>query len=356
MKKALKCTGIIIGILAAAVVVFFGYLSVTEYRPADTELLVQSGNAEGKLQQGQELTVVTWNTGYGCLGENADFFMDGGKGVKTADKTLALENVSSMIADLQKMDPDMIFLQEVDISSTRSSGINEMEMFSQAFPDMDSSFATNFKVAFLPYPVPPIGKVYSGIQTLSIWNIDKAERIQLPVPFAWPVRMANLKRCLLVSRCQVEGTGKELVSVNLHLEAYDSGEGKILQTRQLSRILEEEAAKGNYVIAGGDFNQVFSNVDAGMYPYREGMWKCGQLDTEQFPEYWQFIMDNAVPTCRSLDQPYTGADHETFQYYMIDGFILSENLEALSCETADMGFEHSDHNPVILKVRLKNAE
>jgi len=45
------------------------------------------------------------------------------------------------------------------------------------------------------------------------------------------------------------------VLVNLHLEAYDSGEGKIAQTKLLVEFLEQEYAKGNYVIAGGDFNQ-----------------------------------------------------------------------------------------------------
>ena len=34
-------------------------------------------------------------------------------------------------------------------------------------------------------------------------------------------------------RVPIEGTDRELVLVNLHLEAYDDGEGKIAQTRQL---------------------------------------------------------------------------------------------------------------------------
>ena len=54
--------------------------------------------------------------------------------------------------------------------------------------------------------------------------------------------------------------------VNLHLEAYDSGEGKIAQTKLLVEFLEQEYAKGNYVIAGGDFNQTFSREDMEQYP------------------------------------------------------------------------------------------
>jgi endonuclease/exonuclease/phosphatase family metal-dependent hydrolase len=59
---------------------------------------------------------------------------------------------------------------------------------------------------------------------------------------------------------------KYLVLVNLHLEAYDDGEGKKAQTEMLKQILQEEADQGNYVIAGGDFNQTFSGTDDSMYP------------------------------------------------------------------------------------------
>ena len=41
-----------------------------------------------------------------------------------------------------------------------------------------------------------------------------------------------------------------------------------------------------------------------------------------------------------------------FQFYMIDGFIVSDNLEVSSVETMDLGFANSDHNPVLLRVRL----
>ena len=63
-------------------------------------------------------------------------------------------------------------------------------------------------------------------------------------------------------------------------------------------------------------------------------------------------MDNSTPTCRSLDRAYKGAEGD-FQYYMIDGFIVSDNVEVSSMETLDKEFEHSDHNPVEMKVTLK---
>ena len=64
-------------------------------------------------------------------------------------------------------------------------------------------------------------------------------------------------------------------------------------------------------------------------------------------------MDPSVPTCRSLDQPLEGADLTNFQFYMIDGFVVSDNVEIKSVETKDMGFKATDHNPVVMDVVLK---
>ena len=342
---------VIIVVLAAAAL--FGFLSATEYKPADRETLDVEGKAQQTLAEGDSLTIVTWNVGYCALGDNADFFMDGGSSVMTASKDRVKLNLAGILEDLGGMDPDILFLQEVDRDSARSRHINEYEIIQSILIDKQSSFANNFKVAFLPYPVPPIGKVDSGVATFSAYPVAGSERVQLPIPFAWPIRMANLKRCVLVSRVPVEGSDKELVLMNLHLEAYDSGEGKVAQTKMLAELLQAEAEKGNYVIAGGDFNQIFSSADTGAYPAQEGKWAAGEIDVTQIEGDWQFLMDASVPSCRSLDQPLEGADLSTFQYYLIDGFIISGNLQVDSLATQDLGFVNSDHNPVRLQVTLR---
>ena len=126
MKKVLKIIGIILLALVALVLVFIGILTLTEYKPADEEAVeIAAGNsAQESIRAGDSLRVVTWNIGYGALGDNADFFMDGGKGVRTADLQRVQENMDSMIGGLQKLDPDVIFLQELDIQSDRSHILN----------------------------------------------------------------------------------------------------------------------------------------------------------------------------------------------------------------------------------------
>jgi endonuclease/exonuclease/phosphatase family metal-dependent hydrolase len=353
-RRILKWIGIVLLAVLVLFAVLLAYLTVTEYRPADKEAVTPANpySVGEKAEEYQTLTVVTWNTGYGALGDNADFFMDGGKMVNTADKDRVSENLNGIMGKLRELSPDVIFLQETDRNSARSHGIDEVKYFLDNLPGYQMTFANNFKVGYLPYPIPPIGRVDSGVATYSRFASDSSERIQLPIPFSWPMRIANLKRCLLIDRIPIAGTDKQLVLVNLHLEAYDSGEGKAAQTDMLREILEEEAKNGNYVIAGGDFNQIFSSADKAAYPSQEGKWQCGEIDVSAFPEGWQFLMDARVPTCRFLDQPYKDAEKEGFQYYLIDGFIVSANVRVTRLETLDLGFVNTDHNPVMIELTL----
>ena len=352
-KKIIKALLSIVLIFVIVAVAGIGVLTVFEYRPEDKEDIELIGTADKTLSTGDSFTVLTWNTGYGALSDDSDFFMDGGTMVYTADKDRVQENLEQMAMEIESIDPDIVFLQEVDKVADRSYKIDEVSFFQESNNDKVSSYALNMDAIFIPYPIPPIGRVKVGIQTLSAYEVSSSTRLSLPVPFKWPVSTCNFKKCLNVSRIPVAGADKELVLVNLHLEAYDSGEGKIAQTNMLRQVLQAEVDAGNYVIAGGDFNQVFSNTDTSAYPVYDGLWQPGSIDVEEFGDDFTFITDSSVPTCRSLDKVYLGADKDSFQYYIIDGFIVSGNITIDSCKTQDLGFVCSDHNPVVLEVSLK---
>lgn len=354
MKRTAALVGRVLGIVLAVFVVLLVVLTVTEYRPEPEEELVIANVQEKEAVQGEPFSVLTWNIGYGALGDNADFFMDGGKMVSSASKERVQQNMEGIAGVLKELQSEVIFLQEVDLDSRRSHSINEQSFLEQKLTGYCDSFAANHKVLYVPYPIPPIGKVECGLTTFSKYRVTDAVRVALPCPFRYPVRTANLKRCVMVSRIPVEGSDKYLVLVNLHLEAYDDGEGKLAQTKMLSDLLQKEVEKGNYVIAAGDFNQSFSNVDTGAYPILdEDLWAPGSIDVAEFGDDLTFHTDNTEPSCRSLDRPYAGADPENFQYYLIDGFIVSSNIRVESVETKNYEFAYSDHNPVRMTVTLE---
>lgn len=352
-KKIVKIVGVVLAVTVLAALLLIGWLTVTEYRPEPVlEVEIAPGSREKTLLPGGSLTVLSQNTGYAGLGRDADFFMDGGSGVRP-ERAEMEQNLEGLTALFVSEQADVFFLQEVDTDSSRTYGIDQSSVYHRtALPDYASAYALNYSCDFVPYPLPPIGQVHSGVQTLSAFAVRRAERVALPCPFSWPVSAANLKRCLLVSYVPLEGSEKELVLVNLHLEAYDDGAGKAAQTKQLMDLLCTEYEKGNYVIAGGDFNQTFPGaLDA--YPIKTAeLWTPGVLEAEILPEGWQFAYDLDVPSCRLLNQPYD-PDSDAAQFYVIDGFILSPNVQADSIKTLDAQFTDTDHNPVLLQVTLK---
>lgn len=351
MKKVLKILLIVILAIVLALAGLILWLTVTEFKPEPVEsIAVTNAGETEKLQADKELRIISWNIGYGGLGRESDFFMDGGKDVQSAGEHTVIKYLSGIHTSLLELEPDIIMLQEVDIDSKRTYHIDES--FVMAFSS--SAHALNYSCDFVPIPFPPMGKINSGVFTTTVGlEIDQAERISLPCPFKWPVSTANIKRCLLACYLPIEGSDKHLVMVNLHLEAYDSGEGKIAQTKMLKEFIEGEYAKGNYVVAGGDFNQVFpGSLD--VYPNtHEDLWTPGVLEESMLDEGWRFAYDLSVPTCRLLNQPYDPSDLENTQYYVIDGFILSPNVELVDICSLDLGFENSDHNPVQVSVKLK---
>ena len=350
MRKILKIMGILLLCVILLAGLGLGVLTLTEYRPAAVEKIQVTGRAAEKLPAGKTLRMLSWNTGYGALGADADFFMDGGTRVYTADEEKTRENLAGIVAELREQSPDLILLQETDKHSARSHFINQNEEYRAAFPGFESAFAHNFRALFVPYPLPPIGNVESGLLTLSSFRISDAERIALPCPFSWPVRTVNLKRCFLATRLPVEGSEKELVLVNLHLEAYDDGEGKKKQMEQLAAFLAQETEKGNWVIAAGDFNQTLADAMQA-FPILDGEWTPGVLETGLLGENLTALMDPSAPTCRSLRRPYDG-EREGFQFYMIDGIIVSDNVTVEEMHTLDRDFRYTDHNPVVLSFRL----
>ncbi|MCR5157168.1 MAG: endonuclease [Butyrivibrio sp.] len=361
MKNFLKVVGVIvlIGVLIVGTVI--GYLTIDEYNPQEVEAIAIEGNAQKSASLDSSIRIMSWNVGYGALGDNADFFMDGGKMVKSATKDRVYSNLTGIIKEIESVNPDILFTQEMDRNSTRSYFIDESEYLinnsSAAALSGQSAFAYNFRVSFVPLPVPPIGRVEAGVGLFSGYRLDSVVRRKLPCPFTWPLRTMNLKRCLEVARVPISNSDKELVLVNLHLEAYDDGEGKTAQTNMLKDILVEEYEKGNYVIAGGDFNQIFSGVDSSMYPpVGSASWQPAVIEESLFGDGFNFYMDTKVPSCRSLDRPLDTAvskDPADFQYYIIDGFIVSKNIDVENVYTDDLGFVSSDHNPVIMDIRLE---
>lgn len=351
-----------LGLVVLSVAGLLVFITVNEYRPEPVETIEVSGSPTKEAVVGESLRFLTFNTGYCCLDEDHDFFMDGGTEVRPDTATCINRNLQAVSEVILRGEYDGVMLQEVDADSKRSYAIDQVAAYSELFPGT-AALAVNFDCPYIPYPLPEtIGRVYSGIVTLSRFDSTAAERVALPLSYGWPVRTCQLKRCLLVQEIPVVGPegqvlDEKLILINLHLEAYSSQEAKEKQTAVLLALVEKEYKKGNYVIAGGDFNQSMPMEDLNRYPvWEEGNFVAEPLSQSDLPEGFRYVFDEKTPTCRLLSAPMTQEQRNGriagMQLYVIDGYILSDNIQVEEVKTLGLDFRNSDHNPVELQVRL----
>lgn len=348
MKKFLRISGIMLGIIVLAFGTFLGYMTVVDYRPAPVEFVAIEGRGVTIPDSTDTFSFLIWNVGYSGLGAKSDFFFDGGVGVRADEATTDayLNGIKEYIG--QNAGTDFILLQEVDVDSKRSWYKDQTRPIHEAAGNHIASFALNYNSKFVPQPVSePYGKCKGGLLSLTKYKPYSAKRLALTPDAGWPVGLFMLDRCLLEWRFPLRG-GKELVVYNLHLSAYDDGTVKQSQMDTLKNILTREFAKGNYVVAGGDWNQ----APPGYTSPLPGVAAIVQMNVpEGFPEAgWQWASDKVTATNRKLNEPYTagktGVD-------ILDFFLVSPNLEITEIKTDDLGFQNSDHQPVKMSVKLK---
>lgn len=360
MKKIVKVSIIVVGSLVGLFLFFLILSAVTEYNPGLSIPLEDLSSEPGeKALPPVSFTVFTWNIGYAGLDAKADFIMDGGKKSIAESKERVLENMKAILTELSGADADYYFLQEIDRPSNRSYSIDEVKMITESFSSYSAWFAKNFHVLFVPYPVfRPIGPVHSGLLSLSRYQELSSTRISLPGQYNWPVKLFHLKRCMTVLRVQDPVEKKNLYLINLHLSAYDrEGELRSQQLAFIKDILIKLYQWGHYVVAGGDWNALFPGINKTSFgPYtteEKDLFWVQEIPDDWTPDGWQWAFDPLVPTCRSLEAPYEKGKNFTTG---IDGFIVSPNIEILDVKGLDLGFRHSDHNPVLLKAMLKGEE
>ena len=363
-----------LGVISAVlciVIVYVAYVFISYNRIGDNlEIEVQGNSANAEVRLGTEYTAMTYNIGFGAYTPDFTFFMDGGTQSWAASKESVIDCTNGDIALIKEHKVDFPLIQEVDFDSTRSYHVDQAQMIRDGLDGYSSTQAVNYHSAFLFYPITqPHGSSNSSLLTLSDAQIQSALRRSLPISTGVS-KLVDLDRCYCINRVKVEN-GKELVIFNVHLSAY--GTNGNLQSQQLSMLfgdMQDEYDKGNYVICGGDFNHDFLGDSKDVFndTYEEQSWAAAFPD-EMIPQHFSKVTDYAsgitTPSCRNCDVPYTANHSEPYDpatdgpydsecfTLIVDGFIVSDNVETTYVDVINNEFTFSDHNPVKMKFKLK---
>lgn len=353
MKKALKIIVLILATVLLIVLAYVAYVFIAYHRLPDMDETQEATGAQLTTQT--DISIVTWNLGYGAYSNDYGFFMDGGTESRAFSKDAVHKNIGHATDLLTELSPDFMILQELDTDATRTYHVDETELVKAALPDYESYFAQNYDSPYLFYPIlKPIGASKSGILTLSNAGIARTARRSLPVETS-AYKLLDLDRCFSKVWIPTEN-GRYLVLYNFHLSAYTS-DGTVAQD-QLELLVEDmlqEYKDGNYIVGGGDFNKDLLGDSSAVFGVAGGDYSWTRPIPEgTIPEGLTLVNgldpSEPIPSARIADGLYVKG--QTF-VVMLDGFIVSDNVRVASCRIIDDAFKCSDHNPVMMEFSLE---
>ncbi len=351
MKKVLKIGLSVILAFVLIVVSYLAYVVIAYDRIEDNLKLTVKGNNNNSVTVGEELSLVTYNIGFGAYSDDYSFFMDGGDYSRAFSKDAVIKNTSGALETVSESDPTFVLFQEVDLKGTRSYDVDQTDILAKGLNSHCSVFALNYNSPYLFYPFnEPIGANQSGLMTFSKFGINSSVRKSLPIEESL-YKYLDLDRAYTVSRLNTEN-GKELVLYNVHLSAYTS-DGTIAdkQLKMLCDDMEAERQNGNYVLAAGDFNKDLLGDSSKYFKRSEGDFTWAKpFDASALPKGIKSFTGSNAPTCRNADSDFRN-DGTDF-VLSVDGILASDNIKVSLCETVDNGFKYSDHNPVKVKFVL----
>ena len=356
LKKIMKIALLLVFLLIITVIFYVGYLFLSYGRIEDQLALKHDDGAIAtQMSIGEEYTVVTQNIGFGAYSKDFTFFMDGGKESRARSMEAVLSNTEGVLNQVQKLKPDLILFQEVDLDSTRSHHVDQYQLIREKFKGFDSVKAINYDSGYLFYPFrEPHGKSLSSLATASRFHMEASLRRSLPVSTDYS-KFFDLDRCYTITTIPVEN-GKKLQLYNVHLSAY--GGSPEIRDGQMNMLMEDIAkdiSQGNYVICGGDFNHDFTGDSSILMNKGEHDFGWAQpFPDEKIPDglhkLTEYSSGQMIPTTRNTDIPY---EKGVSFVVILDGFLVSSNVKWFEVENIDNGFEFTDHNPVKLKFMLQ---
>jgi len=297
----------------------------------------------GMRAPGDECAVLTWNIGYAGLGKDADFIADGGSHLRSAGQSQVEANLSAICRVLAGVDPDVVLIQEAAGPGFMTRGVDVVGGLRAQLAGYRSAFSADVTTRLLPRGL----SLRHGLATFT--RVEAGSTGILPLPEE-PSRMGGIvprRYHLQVTRTTLGG--HPLFIFNVHLAAFDErAETRRRQVEAVFRYATVEFRKGAAVILGGDWNLLLADTRFPSTTDAKYLAWVHPFPTDAIPPGWRIVADPSHPTVRTNERPYRRGENYTG---VIDGFIVSPNVEPLAVTGYDLGFEATDHQPVLGRFR-----
>ena len=325
MKRFLKFLFRFLLVLIITFVIFFFWASSATLNESEYANLIADDSIE-LPKNDSVFSIVTYNIGYlSGMTNNLPI---------AKPRTLFDDNLATVLSETKKVNPDIIAFQEIDYNASRSYGVDQQEEIAKLGYGYRAK-AINWDERYLPFPYWPIsmqfGKVVSGQSIISKYPLKAHERIVLSRVADEPFHRNAFYLERLAQVAKVVLNGKEVVLINIHLEAFDIPTRDI-QFEEVLQLFNQY--KDTYpTILLGDFNASAADETA--------------IIQKMFSDN---KIGNAAFDLQKLENTFDSKN----PYERIDYIFYTKNsIEYVSGKVLTNFGEASDHLPVFMEFRLK---
>lgn len=225
-------------------------------------------------------------------------------------------NIPRQAHIIEQLNPDIVFLQEVDMFTKRAGDTNQISEFSKEIGLKYSSMESNITIE----------DGYYGDGIISRFPIEFSTNYLMPL-----TDHKHEQRGILRNRISFGTTKINLFSV--HLSTYL--EERILAVKEVNKIIEK-IPENELVIMGGDFNVGVSRLGKGKYTFKES------------PEYEEYKILK-----KNLDKLQNNKDtwFSSLGQGCIDTIFYSNGIKINRFKTVDVN-GISDHSIIYVELEI----
>ncbi|MDE5423438.1 endonuclease/exonuclease/phosphatase family protein [Ancylomarina sp. DW003] len=299
------------------------------------------------------LKVMTWNVKFG--GGRIDFFFDCHGDRVIMKKEEVEQNMNLLVEKIREVNPDILFLQEVDINAKRSALMNQVQFLLDKTELNFGVYASQWKAKYIPSD--GIGRMNSGNAILSKWQLNDAKRIGLPLIAEQNaiVRYFYLKRNLL--HAKLKSSNGELNLVNTHASAYAKDNTKKQQLEIIKHYADSLNSQGLPFILAGDFNALPPNTKQ-TQNFGDSVCEDGDFDADDYStetdwmlpyyESYQSAICLGEYSNNNLKHFTHTTDKNGFWNRKTDYIFTNKAFVSGSGQTIQDWMEASDHAPIVV--------
>lgn len=227
---------------------------VTQFEDVEDAVKYTASSIPDAIETPTELKIMTWNIRFGA-GRMPWFGDSCGENV-IIQSSAVIDTLSKIAEFIVDENPDILLLQEVDVSSKRTGYIDQVQWLLDNTDFNYGVYASMWQGDLIPSD--GLGKVDAGNAILSKWPLKNAERIQLPLRGDQDglTQYFYLRRNILTASVSIN-ENLDIEALCTHTTAFATDDTK---KKHLEKFHEELSKIGDdkIFVAGGDLNALTS--------------------------------------------------------------------------------------------------